>query len=234
MCIRVTDFTLIWSLILSLSCFVQNPGLFYNVNRNCNKKVISECSKIVVKNKKNANICIFLSIGYVLYILLDTVRCRYNGVNFLRNSRERHAKARLLNDVSFVDSISYLYSGLATAVMYAISCYIGQRHNHPNCISKTSVIDMITINVNCIYMYWSFLDTFVRSKVTGPAYYFIIKMLNITYGDTYRLYKTVAFCATGCGAGGYTLPFVVSAGHFTSAVRTGIFSTGYYPPSVPL
>ena len=63
----------------------------------------------------------------------NTVWCRYNAVIFPPNFRKRHILARPFvrarYDVSFVDSISDLYSAPVTAVIYVISCYIRPRYN---------------------------------------------------------------------------------------------------------
>ena len=61
-----------------------------------------------------------------------TVQYRYNAVNILPEfSQKTHhsSPVRARYGVSFVDSISYSYSTPVTAVMYAISCYIGLRYN---------------------------------------------------------------------------------------------------------
>ena len=65
-------------------------------------------------------------------IWVNTVRCRYNAVNFLQNHHKRHSIARPLEaryGVSFVGSHTHLNSGTVPAVIGTISCYTGPRYN---------------------------------------------------------------------------------------------------------
>ena len=59
------------------------------------------------------------------------MRCRYNAVKLSKTLAKTYhslpVKARY--GVSFVDTISDIYSGPATTVMYAIFCNIGPRYN---------------------------------------------------------------------------------------------------------
>ena len=63
-------------------------------------------------------------------IILNTVWCGYNAVNFLRPINKRHPIARPLGrGMSFVDPESDCYSTSVTVIIDAISYYIGPRYN---------------------------------------------------------------------------------------------------------
>ena len=63
--------------------------------------------------------------------IIGTVQCRYKAVNFSQKSRKRHhsSPVRASYGVSFVDTISDLYSAPMTDVMYAISCNIWSHYD---------------------------------------------------------------------------------------------------------
>ena len=61
-----------------------------------------------------------------------TERCGYNAVNFLSK-----LKIYTPYGVSFVSTISDLYSGSVTVVLYTISCGIGPRYNGKRLYSVT-------------------------------------------------------------------------------------------------
>ena len=77
-------------------------------------------------------IAAFIKTPIAYRIIIDTLRCRYNTVNFLQNLLRRHHTARPLGrDMRclLLAKTLFIYSASVTEVMYAISCHVGPWYN---------------------------------------------------------------------------------------------------------
>ena len=110
---------------------------------------------------QNMMLIIFWKYTYILQFhefhcnlyLLNTVRCRYNAVNFLQNSRKTHHISPVKRAmVNLLKIESQIYIMTVTAVMHAISCYIEPRYNGTelNYPASNAVVPNTCRSVRCV------------------------------------------------------------------------------------
>ena len=108
--------------------------------------------------------------------LLHTVWCCYNALNFLSNSHKIHHIARPFRaryGMSFMGPNSDLYFATVTAVMYAISCYIGLHYNSTRLYFVYMKEQRKHMTAKLIMLY----ARYVYSRNVGKRFY-VMKTLN--------------------------------------------------------